>query len=183
MSTDLRIIKTKKNLYDSLIKLMSIKEFEDIKVSDICNLALINRSTFYAHFNDKYELLNSFIYDLKDDLQEQISSNEKIDNLKNYYINMITVFLDHIDKNIKIYSMIVKKNSNSIVMDMISNTLFEDIDKNLKLVKKSDIPSSFVSDFYTGAILNVGINYLKDPKQYKKEKIVAYLNKLLPDDI
>ena len=124
MSTDLKIIKTKKNLYDSLTKLMSIKEFEDIKVSDICNLALINRSTFYAHFNDKYELLNSFIYDLKDDLQEQISSNEKIDNLKNYYINMITVFLDHIDKNIKIYSMIVKKNSNSIIMDMISNTLF-----------------------------------------------------------
>ena len=183
MSTDLRIIKTKKNLYDSLTKLMSIKEFEDIKVSDICNLALINRSTFYAHFNDKYELLNSFIYDLKDDLQEQISSNEKIDNLKNYYINMITVFLDHIDKNIKIYSMIVKNNSNSIVMDMISNTLFDDINKNIKLVKKSDIPSSFVSDFYTGAILNVGINYLKDPKQYKKEKIVAYLNKLLPDDI
>ena len=180
---DLRIIKTKKNLYDSLMKLMSVKEFEDIKVSDICSLALINRSTFYAHFNDKYELLNSFIYDLKKDLQEQISNSEKIDNLKNYYINMITVFLDHIDKNIKIYSMIVKNNSNSIVMDMISNTLFEDIDKNLKLVKKSDIPSSFVSDFYTGAILNVGINYLKDPKQYKKEKIVAYLNKLLPDDI
>ena len=180
---DLRIIKTKKNLYDSLMKLMSVKEFEDIKVSDICSLALINRSTFYAHFNDKYELLNSFIYDLKKDLQEQISNSEIIDNLKNYYINMITVFLDHIDKNIKIYSMIVKNNSNSIVMDMISNTLFEDIDKNLKLVKKSDIPSSFVSDFYTGAILNVGINYLKDPKQYKKEKIVAYLNKLLPDDI
>ena len=180
---DLRIIKTKKNLYDSLIKLMSVKEFEDIKVSDICSLALINRSTFYSHFNDKYELLNSFIFDLKEDLQEQISNSEKIDNLKNYYINMITVFLNHIDKNINIYSMIVKNNSNSIVMDMISNTLFEDINTNIKLAKKSDIPSSFVSDFYTGAILNVGINYLKDPKKYKKEKIVAYLDKLLPDDI
>lgn len=180
---DLRIIKTKKNLYDSLIKLMSVKEFEDIKVSDICSLALINRSTFYSHFNDKYELLNSFICDLKNDLQEQISSSEKIDSLKDYYINMITVFLDHIDKNIDIYSMIVKNNSNSIVMDMISNTLFEDINKNIKLVKKSDIPSSFVSDFYTGAILNVGINYLKDPKKYKKEKVVTYLDKLLPDDI
>ena len=172
---DLRIVKTKKNLYDSLIKLMSIKEFEDIKVSDICSVALINRSTFYSHFNDKY--------DLKEDLQDKISSNKKIDNLKNYYMNMINVFLDHIDKNIDIYSMIVKKNSNSIVMDMISNTLFEDIDKNIKLAKKSDIPSSFVSDFYTGAILNVGINYLKDPKKYKKEKVVTYLEKLLPDDI
>lgn len=183
MKTDLRIVKTKKNLYDSLIKLMSIKEFEDIKVSDICSLALINRSTFYSHFNDKYELLYSFISDLKNDLQEHINKNEKIDSLKEYYLSMISLFLDHIDENIDIYSMIVKNNSNSIVMDMINNTLFEDVNKNIKLVKKSDIPSSFVSDFYTGAILNVGINYLKDPKQYKKEKIVAYLNKLLPDDI
>lgn len=183
MKTDLRIVKTKKNLYDSLIKLMSIKEFEDIKVSDICSLALINRSTFYSHFNDKYELLYSFISDLKNDLQEHINKNKKIDNLKEYYLSMISLFLDHIDENIDIYSMIVKNNSNSIVMDMINNTLFEDVNKNIKLVKKSDIPSSFVSDFYTGAILNVGINYLKDPKQYKKEKIVAYLNKLLPDDI
>lgn len=180
---DLRIVKTKKNLYDSLIKLMSVKEFEDIKVSDICSLALINRSTFYSHFNDKYELLYSFISDLKNDLQEHINKNEKIDSLKEYYLSMISLFLDHIDENIDIYSMIVKNNSNSIVMDMINNTLFEDVNKNIKLVKKSDIPSSFVSDFYTGAILNVGINYLKDPKQYKKEKIVAYLNKLLPDDI
>ena len=51
MKKDLRVIKTKKNLYESLIKLMSLKEFEYIKVSDICNEALISRSTFYSHFN------------------------------------------------------------------------------------------------------------------------------------
>lgn len=180
---DLRIVKTKKNLYDSLIKLMSVKEFEDIKVSDICSLALINRSTFYSHFNDKYELLYSFISDLKNDLQEHINKNEKIDSLKEYYLSMISLFLDHIDENIDIYSMIVKNNSNSIVMDMINNTLFEDVNKNIKLVKKSDIPTDFVSDFYMGAILNIGINYLKNPKKYKKEKVVTYLDKLLPDDI
>ena len=180
---DLRIVKTKKNLYDSLIKLMSVKEFEDIKVSDICSLALINRSTFYSHFNDKYELLYSFISDLKNDLQEHINKNEKIDSLKEYYLSMISLFLDHIDENIDIYSMIVKNNSNSIVMDMINNTLFEDVNKNIKLVKKSDIPTDFVSDFYMGAIVNIGINYLKNPKKYKKEKVVTYLDKLLPDDI
>ena len=68
-------------------------------------------------------------------------------------------------------------------MDMINNTLFEDVNKNIKLVKKSDIPTDFVSDFYMGAIVNIGINYLKNPKKYKKEKVVTYLDKLLPDDI
>ena len=55
--TDLRIIKTKKVIYEALIDLMKEKTFEEIKVSDICNKALINRSTFYAHYEDKYELL------------------------------------------------------------------------------------------------------------------------------
>ena len=52
--TDLRIVKTKKVLFDTLIKLMRQKNFDKIKISDICDEALINRSTFYAHYEDKY---------------------------------------------------------------------------------------------------------------------------------
>ena len=63
--TDLRIVKTKKVLFDTLIKLMRQKNFDKIKISDICDEALINRSTFYAHYEDKYELLDDFIEDLK----------------------------------------------------------------------------------------------------------------------
>ena len=33
------------------------KTFEEIKVSDICKKALINRSTFYSHYNDFLLLL------------------------------------------------------------------------------------------------------------------------------
>ena len=51
---DLRVRKTKTNLYKALIELMEEKSFEDIKVIDICRVSLINRSTFYDHFNDKY---------------------------------------------------------------------------------------------------------------------------------
>ena len=66
--TDLRIIKTKKNLYESLLYLMKEKPFEELKVSEICENALVNRSTFYSHFDDKYDLLDSLICDLKDSL-------------------------------------------------------------------------------------------------------------------
>ena len=63
---DLRVIKTKKSLYDGLIMMMKDKPFEEIKVSDICKVALTNRSTFYDHFNDKYELLYALMKDLED---------------------------------------------------------------------------------------------------------------------
>ena len=45
---DLRIIKTKKNLYEGLLQLMKDTSFEDIKVSDICNVSLVNRSTLWS---------------------------------------------------------------------------------------------------------------------------------------
>ena len=49
------------------------KTFEKIKVSDICKKALINISTFYSHYNDKYELLVDFINVLKEEfVNEQI---------------------------------------------------------------------------------------------------------------
>ena len=54
--TDLRVIKTNKILFEALTTLMKEKTFEKIKISDICEVALINRSTFYAHYIDIWTL-------------------------------------------------------------------------------------------------------------------------------
>lgn len=180
---DLRVIKTKKNLYDSLLNLMSDTSFEDIKVSDICEKALINRSTFYSHFNDKYELLQSLISDLKDTLIKDLNQNENIENPKEYYMEMIKLFLNHIDDNIDIYSAIIKNNKNSIVMDMTYDALQNDVKSKLDKKGTGDIPAQFVSMFYIGAVINVGIDYLRSPKKISKEKVIDYLNQLLPDKI
>lgn len=54
--TDLRIVRTRKNIMDSFIELSSKKEFKDITVKDITEAAMINRATFYYHFQDIYDL-------------------------------------------------------------------------------------------------------------------------------
>jgi len=51
---DLRTIRTYKLLKDSLLELLSKDSFDNIKVNDICNLAMVHRTTFYSHFADKY---------------------------------------------------------------------------------------------------------------------------------
>lgn len=180
---DLRVIKTKKNLYECILSIMSNKEFEDIKVSDICEKALINRSTFYAHFSDKYELLQSLIFDLTNELKETLNKNQNFENPKEYYMKMINLFLNHIDDNLNTYSAIIKNNKNSILMDMIYNTLLNDITSNLMKNTTTNIPVDFISKFYIGAVINVGIDYLKNPNKLSKEKVIEYLNQLLPDKI
>jgi AcrR family transcriptional regulator len=48
---------TRKVLADSLIELMKEKSFAKITTKELCERADINRTTFYAHYRDKYDLL------------------------------------------------------------------------------------------------------------------------------
>lgn len=59
---DRRIRRSKNLLKQSLILLLQEKNFHEITITDIVNKSDLNRSTFYAHFLDKEELL-SFIID------------------------------------------------------------------------------------------------------------------------
>lgn len=56
---DPRVKRTRALLQESLSRLLKTKPFEGISVNDIAESATINRATFYAHYTDKYELLNA----------------------------------------------------------------------------------------------------------------------------
>ena len=100
---DLRVIKTKNLLYSTLLDLLKDNSFEMIKVSDICNKAMINRSTFYAHYNDKYELLVDLINMIKEKLINALSVNEKDILSKEYFKELIKILLLHFDQEKDIY--------------------------------------------------------------------------------
>lgn len=62
--SDPRVQRTRKLIMDSFISISSKKEFEDITVKDITTEASINRSTFYYHFDDIYNLLEQVLSDV-----------------------------------------------------------------------------------------------------------------------
>jgi AcrR family transcriptional regulator len=55
---DPRVKRTRRLLQRALTELLSEKRFHNITVQDIAERAEVNRATFYAHFEDKYALLN-----------------------------------------------------------------------------------------------------------------------------
>lgn len=177
---DLRIQKTRKNLYEALLYLMEENAFEKIKVSDICEKALVNRSTFYAHFEDKYMLLDSLITDLIDNLKQDLNK-KSISSTKEYYIEVMKLLFDHIEEKREIYKLIMIHNKNSIAMDMIYGTLNDVMMQRVKeqKIKEYKIPIDFIIKFYLGAIFNVGMEWIKGYYTYSKEDMITYVEKLL----
>lgn len=55
---DPRIQRTRQTIINSFMKLIKQREFSDISIADITKEAKINRSTFYYHFMDKYDLID-----------------------------------------------------------------------------------------------------------------------------
>lgn len=81
--TDPRILRTRKLIMDSFIELSGKKEFKDITIKDITTEAMVNRATFYYHFEDKYDLLEKvlsevLLINLDSDKVEQNELNEEV---------------------------------------------------------------------------------------------------------
>lgn len=60
-------------LKDSLIKLLKEKQISSITVKEICTRADINRSTFYAHYSDQYDLLHKIEDEIIEDMNAYLS--------------------------------------------------------------------------------------------------------------
>ena len=78
---DLRVKKTRKSIVDAFIELRQIKPLEKITVKELASKAMINKATFYLHYQD--------IYDLEDSLEsELISSVLSSISDKNLYVEI-----------------------------------------------------------------------------------------------
>lgn len=184
--TDLRIIKTKKILFDALLKLMKKKNFEKIKISDICEEALINRSTFYAHFEDKYELLMALFEEQKVSLLEKLEDNENTNFSKEYLMELLNILINHIDENREIYSAILSNNRNGILIDFLIDVIERDVSDRLKDnndIKNSNLPLDIIVKFYAGGLINIGMAWLTSKEKYNKEQLLSYINVLIPEKI
>ncbi|MGN1417617.1 MAG: TetR/AcrR family transcriptional regulator [Oscillospiraceae bacterium] len=68
-SENQRIKLTKRLLKESLLKLLDEKNIKKISVSELCQTAGINRSTFYKHYGSQFDVLKDMELDMIEDLE------------------------------------------------------------------------------------------------------------------
>jgi AcrR family transcriptional regulator len=72
--TDLRIVRTQQLIKNAFYELLGTVGFEKITVQSLVTKAAVNRSTFYLHYTDKYDLLNKLEAEILDGMQKVLNS-------------------------------------------------------------------------------------------------------------
>lgn len=72
---DIRVIKTLEGIYESFLLCLEEVGFQNMTVKNITEKARINRSTFYAHFADKYELRDKYIDNILREYVRSLDTN------------------------------------------------------------------------------------------------------------
>lgn len=67
-TTDLRVYKTRSGIKESLIELLEEKPLSEITVTELSSRAVINRKTFYRH----YQTINDVVLELEADILEEM---------------------------------------------------------------------------------------------------------------
>jgi AcrR family transcriptional regulator len=95
---DRRVKYTKMVLKESFINLLKKKHISKISIKEICDDADINRATFYAHYNDQYDLRRKIEEELIDNIKEYLESGS-FDDPDNVSLDMLVKIFEYLKKN------------------------------------------------------------------------------------
>jgi AcrR family transcriptional regulator len=113
---DLRVRRTRKMLQDALIALTVEKGFAAVTVRDITERAMVNRSTFYRHYLDKYGLLEQLIEELAA-LVASSDAHMEVEERENPGVRTVPVglvrLLTHIQEHADFYRVMLGANGDT----------------------------------------------------------------------
>jgi AcrR family transcriptional regulator len=166
---DLRVKRTRGLILRSFEALLAEKGFESISVQDVTDKAEINRATFYAHFQDKYALLDYSIGQMfKQEIEKRTldACHYTPDNLR----NLILAVCDFLS-NMHSECAQPHQQFESLTEGTIKNILFELLSHWLKQTGtkiSTDIPATVA----TWAIYGLASHYSHLKKRPALEKFV-----------
>ncbi|MGE7603042.1 TetR/AcrR family transcriptional regulator [Peribacillus sp. NPDC097675] len=136
---DRRIRRTRQSLKDALISLIEEKELSAISITDIVNRSDVNRSTFYAHFRDKEELLTCLINELLDGMihcmrESSLQNHTKTNPVCGTSIEILQLFI-YIEKHSAYFKTLMNHERVPQFMIHISQTMYNFYFKEIKTLE------------------------------------------------
>ena len=178
---DLRVRRTHIQLQRAFIELTVEKGFGAVTVSDITERAMVNRSTFYRHFLDKYDLLDNYLNWVDEEVMKQDYVTEKLGNNAGKPTGLIRL-LEHVQKFADFYRVMLGQNGDPVFTERFrqySMKRYRFLLSNAELKEPPNSPPvelklNYISCAGVGAILW----WLENGQPCTVEQLAAWLSQL-----
>lgn len=173
---DRRQRKTREAIFHAFTKLLSQKDFNQITVGEIIEVADIGRATFYAHFETKDYLLKAFCEELFCHIFDTETGNAHrhifdCDGADSVFLHLF----QHLQKNDNNILTLLASQNNELFLGYFRTNLETLVESQLSLFEKpTDIPEAFWKHHIISAFVATLKWWIDQGMQETPEKITEY---------
>ncbi len=184
---DLRVRRTRALLQKALIDLTIEKGFTDVTVRDITERAMINRSTFYHHYQDKYDLLSQYIEEVIALIYAQEADPPPVNDPDQPSAGLVRI-LQHVQANADFYRVLLGKKGDPAFCAQSFRRFIEQQFRHLLPGEKVQAdPGRPPIDLSVNYILHAGIGailwWLENDQPCPPEQVAVWLNQFSRADM
>lgn len=174
---------------DALLTILEKKPFEYITVSEICEMAAVNRSTFYLHYENTTDLLaettkriiDGFLsyFPVDTEIITRKFSDCTLDNLNYISAEYLNPYLSYIREHKAIFSTALA-HTNTFGFENIFQRMFDNIfDPILERFNYPVGDRKYVMMFYLNGINAIVSQWLKDGCEKSNEDITRIIHECI----
>ena len=160
-NTDRRVKRTKKALRDALLTLLETKNINEISVTELTNLADVNRATFYFYYTDLLDMLqqiqNESYQAFKEIINESTSSITTIEGFTEYCERLLLFCQEHES----LVRFITNNDANNQLYKQIRVLMLNNI-PNSKVVYPENNPARYSTNFILTAMVGIVIDWMDE---------------------
>jgi AcrR family transcriptional regulator len=180
-TVDRRVQRTRKLLQAALAELILEKRFDKITIQDIIDRANVGRSTFYAHFRDKEDLLVSSFTALAHDLSDHVASAEHDEEESGHLLHSLA-FFRHAYQHHELYRAVIEGGGEEILLETGRRHLLSNIQDHLDEMLPEEIPLTIplpvITNYLSGAMQSLLTWWLNNDRPYPPKQINEMFQKL-----
>ena len=123
---DIRVIKTKKAIREAVLQLLGDKTIDDISITELAEVAQINRKTFYNYYQHPYQILDELEGELAEEFVSAINASDWDDWYDGQSFDFHKIFscvTRSVQENKETYRHLLKIKKTSDIMVKIENRL------------------------------------------------------------
>lgn len=177
---DLRVRRTRKMLQEALLELTVEKGFAAVTVRDICERAMVNRSTFYRHYLDKYALLEQYIDEVQALVSEKAFMAEKTQQSRPEVPGGLVVLLRHIQEFADFYRVMLGAEGDAKFIQLFRR--FSENRFRMLLSNQTPDPNAPPIDLRLSYISCAGIGailwWLENGQQWTAEELAIWMGQI-----